>query len=255
MSEDKQLSFMQHLNELRSCLFKSVIGLLAAMFICFTLVFYFKEFVFQLFTGPALARVPELNIVFTEVTEMMGTYVKVSFYLALALSLPYIFYQGIGFVRPALTRSERLYVYIMLPSVAVFFLAGAAFAYFVLIPPAFEFLLSFGDDIAEPMIRVGNYVAILSKLIFWIGICFEIPVVMFFLARVGIVTPKWLAKYRKAFYIAGFVLGAIITPTMDPVNQTLVAVPIILLYELGIILARIAQRKRSQSEENAAAAA
>lgn len=255
MSEDKQVSFMQHLADLRSCLFRSVIGLLVTMVICFTLVFYFKEFIFQLFTGPALERIPELNIVFTEVTEMMGTYVKVSFYLALALALPYVLYQGIMFVRPALTRSERLYVYIMLPAIAIFFLAGVAFAYFILIPPAFEFLLKFGDNIAEPMIRVGNYVSILSKLIFWIGVCFEIPVLMFFLAKIGVVTPQWLAKYRKIFYIGAFVLGAIITPTMDPVNQSLVAVPVILLYEFGIILARIAQRSRRKEDAESTAPA
>ena len=116
----------------------------------------------------------------------------------------------------------------------------------------FEFLLSFGDNIAEPMIRVGNYVSILSKLIFWIGICFEIPVLLFFLARIGVVTPQWLAKYRKIFYIGAFVLGAIITPTMDPVNQSLVAVPVILLYEFGIILARIAQRSRRKEDAESA---
>jgi len=248
MNNTKQLTFMGHLKELRSCLFRSVIALLVAVIICFSAVYYFKDFVFSIFTRPALERVPELPIVFTEVTEMMGPFVKVAFFLSVALALPYIVYQFIVFIRPALTRPERLYTYIMLPAITLFFLAGAAFAYFVLLPPAFEFLLTFGDEIAEPLIKVGNYISILSKLIFWIGICFEIPVIMFFLSKIGIVKPEWLAKYRKIAYIGAFVLGAIITPTMDPVNQSLVAVPIIFLYEFGILLSRLARRNKAVVE-------
>ena len=96
------------------------------------------------------------------------------------------------------------------------------------------------------MIKIGNYVSILTRLIFWIGVCFEIPLVMFFLTKIGVVKPEWLAKYRRWAYVAAFILGAIITPTFDPVNQSLVAVPIIFLYELGILLSKLAQRKRAQ---------
>ena len=174
----------------------------------------------------------------------MGTYIKVTLYLAIALALPFIIYQIVLFIRPALTKRERGYLYILLPSVLILFAAGTVFAYYVLLPPAFNFLLTFGSDIAEPMIKVGNYVSILTKLIFWIGICFEIPLILYFLTKIGIIKPEWLTKYRRFAYVAAFILGAIITPTFDPVNQTIVAIPIIFLYEFGILLSRLAGRKK-----------
>ena len=134
----------------------------------------------------------------------------------------------------------------MLPSVFLLFGMGVVFAYFVLLPPALKFLFTFGSDIATPMIRVENYISVLTKLLFWIGICFEIPLVMFFLTKIGVLKPEWLSKYRRLAYILAFVLGAIITPTFDPLNQSLVAVPVILLYEFGFLLSKLAQRQKTR---------
>lgn len=246
MSDEQKLTFLGHLVELRSCLFRSIIALIIALFICFGITYYFKDFIFGILTNPAIGQVPDLSIIFTEVTEMMGTYIKVTLYAAVALILPFIIYQTVTFVRPALTKQERSYLYLFLPLVLIMFAAGAVFAYFILLPPAFNFLLTFGEGIAEPMIKVGNYVSVLTKLIFWIGICFEIPLVLFFLTKIGVVKPEWLSKYRRFAYVAAFILGAIITPTFDPVNQTLVAVPIIFLYEIGILLSKLARRKKKE---------
>jgi sec-independent protein translocase protein TatC len=236
MSDEKQLTLMGHLKELRSCLTRSVIALLIAL----PISFYAAKYVFDILMKP----VPGIQLIYTEITEMLGTYAKVTLIIAIILTLPYIVYQAVLFVRPALTTRERNYVYIMLPAIALCFLIGATFAYFFLIPPALQFLFTFGSDIAEPMIKVGNYVSVLTNLLFWIGLCFEIPVIIFFLSQIGIVKPQWLSKFRKAAYIIAFVIGAIITPTFDPVNQSLVAVPIIVLYEFGIILSRIARHKK-----------
>lgn len=236
MSDDKQLSFMGHLKELRSCLTRSVIALVVAI----PISFYAAKYVFDILMKP----VPGIKLIYTEVTEMLGTYAKVTLIIAVILTLPFIVYQLVMFVRPALTKQERNYVYIMLPAIAICFLIGATFAYFVLLPPALQFLFTFGSDIAEPMIKVGNYVSVLTNLLFWIGLCFEIPIVIFFLAKIGIVRTQWLTKFRKAAYIIAFIIGAVITPTFDPVNQSLVAIPIIILYEFGIILSRIARRKK-----------
>jgi sec-independent protein translocase protein TatC len=188
--------------------------------------------------------VPGIKLVYTEITEMLGTYFKVMLVIALILVLPYLTYRIVHFVRPALTENERRYVYVLLPTVVICFLIGAAFAYFVLLPPALNFLFTFGSDIAEPMIKVGNYVSVVTTLLFWIGICFEIPIIMFFLTKIGIIQPKWLSKFRKGAYLIAFILGAFITPTSDPVNQALVAIPIIVLYEFGIILAKLAKRNK-----------
>jgi len=239
MSNERELTFTGHLREFRSCLLKSVIALIIAL----PVSFFITKKVFDVLMRP----VPGLELVYTEVTEMLGTYIKVALYSSVVLVLPFIVYQVVIFIRPALTKQERSYLYLLLPSVSLFFVAGAAFAYFILLPPAFNFLLTFGSDIAEPMIRVQNYISVLTKLIFWIGMCFEIPVVLFFLTKIGVVKPEWLAKYRRAAYVMAFVLGAIITPTFDPVNQTLVAIPIIFLYELGILLSKLALRKKMAS--------
>lgn len=237
MSDETKLTFMGHLRELRSCLLRSVIALIIALPISF---FIAKE-IFNVLMHPA----PGLELVYTEITEMLGTYIKVTLYSAVVLTLPFIIYQAVMFIRPALTKRERSYLYILLPSVSLFFIAGATFAYFILLPPALNFLLTFGSDIAEPMIKVGNYISVLTKLIFWIGLCFEIPLILFFLTKIGIVTPEWLAKYRRLAYVVAFILGAIITPTFDPINQSLVAIPIIFLYEIGILLSKLARRKKT----------
>jgi len=110
------------------------------------------------------------------------------------------------------------------------FLGGVAFGYFIQIPPATKFLITFGSEIATPQIKIGNYISIVSRLLVAIGLVFEMPVVTTFLSRLGIITPKWLANKRKVAIIFAFILGAIITPTFDPINQTLVAAPLIILY-------------------------
>jgi len=243
MSSETKHTFMGHLREFRSCLLRSVIALLIAL----PISFFLANNVFYILMQP----VPGLELVYTEVTEMLGTYIKVSLYSALILTLPFIVYQAVIFVRPALTRKEKNYLYIMLPSVFLLFIAGAVFAYFVLLPPALKFLFTFGGDIATPMIRVENYISVLTKLIFAIGMCFEIPLVMFFLTKIGVLKPEWLSKYRRLAYISAFVLGAIITPTFDPLNQSLVAVPIILLYEFGALLSKLARRQKTDIASSA----
>lgn len=242
MNDEARLTFMGHLGELRSRLLRIVIALLVALPIAFLIA----NKIFDVLMYP----VPGLQLVYTEITEMLGTYIKVTLYAAVVLTLPFIIYQMVMFIRPALTKRERNYLYVLLPSVLLSFVTGATFAYFILLPPALNFLLTFGGEIAEPMIKVGNYIAVLTKLIFWIGMCFEIPLLLYFLTKIGIVEPEWLAKYRRFAYVLAFILGAIITPTFDPVNQTLVAVPIVVLYEIGILLSKLARRKKVDFASN-----
>ena len=152
------------------------------------------------------------------------------------------------FVSPGLKSSEKKYLYILMPVSVLVFIVGSLFGYFVLFPPAVKFLLTFGSDIATPMIRIGNYVGLMLSLLFWMGVVFEIPIVLFFLARVGIVTSKLLSRNRKWAIVGAFILGAIITPTLDPVNQILVALPIVVLYEFGIVLSKLGTKIRSSSD-------
>ena len=133
----------------------------------------------------------------------------------------------------------------ILPWIALMFAGGVLFGYFILLPPATKFLISWGSEIATPQIRIGNYISIVTRLLLAIGLVFEMPVVTTFLARLGVVKSKWLAKKRKVAVIFAFILAAIITPTFDPLNQSLVALPLVVLYELSIWLAKIVQKKES----------
>jgi len=236
MSEDKKQSILVHLQELRRRLIRSIIAVAIATVIAFV----FHEWIFYILKLPAEG----LNLIFIEMTEMVGTIMKVCLIAGIILAMPYLVYEGIMFVSPALTSKEKKYVYLVLPWIALMFLGGVAFGYFILIPPATKFLISFGADIASPEIRVGNYISVVARLLLAIGIVFEMPVITTFLARLGVLKPKWLSDHRKAAIIFAFILAAIITPTFDPINQSLVAIPLIVLYEMSIWLARLVQKRQ-----------
>ena len=237
-----ELSLNGHLLELRRRMVISAV----ALFICTIIAFVFHRLIFEILMVPAMGfeSLRDNRLIFTQVTEMIGITMKISLMGGLALSLPIILYQAVLFVSPGLMPREKRYLYALFPGAIISFGAGVSFGYFVLLPPALNFLLTFGSDIAEPMIRVGNYINIVITLLFWLGISFEAPLVMFFLSKIGIITPRVLAKQRRYALVVAFILGALITPTFDPINQSLVAIPIILLYELGIWLARLARLGR-----------
>jgi len=238
MSDDKKLTILGHLLELRKRLIKSVI----AVAITTLISFIFAKQIFYILILPAEG----INLIFIEMTEMIGTYMKVCLASGIILAMPYIVFQFIMFVSPALTRKEKKYVYLVLPWIALMFAAGVAFGYFILIPPATKFLITFGSDIATPQIKIGNYISIVTRLLLAIGLVFEMPVITTFLARLGVITPKWLSDKRKMAVIFAFILAAIITPTFDPLNQSLVAIPLVILYEMSIWLAKLVQRRKPE---------
>jgi len=188
----------------------------------------------------------DINLIYIEMTEMIGTYMRVSLASGIILAMPYLIYQVVMFVSPALTRKEKKHVYLILPWVTLMFIGGVVFCYFILVPPATKFLITFGSDIATPQIKIGNYISIITRLLVAIGLVFELPVLTTFLARIGVITPKWLANKRKLAIIFAFILAAIITPTFDPINQSLVAIPLIILYEMSIWLAKLVYRGKKE---------
>lgn len=239
-TNDKQMTFTGHLAELRQRLIKSVIALV----ITTTIAFIFARYIFEFLIQPAP---DDISLIYIEMTGMIATYFKVALMGGLVLAMPILVYQGIMFVSPALTRREKKYVYMALPWITLMFLAGFAFGYFVLLPPATNFLLSFMTDVARPEIKIDNYVSIVTRLLVAIGVVFEMPVIITFLARLGIVKPEMLSRRRRWAIVVAFILAAIITPTFDPINQSLVAIPLIILYEMSIWLAKIAYRKRAEA--------
>ena len=225
-----------HLEELR----RRLIVCLAAVAIGIFVAFIFADQLFSILIRPA----GSISLIFVEVTEMLGTYMQVCLIGGIMIAMPVLVYELIAFVSPALTPREKRYVWIVLPLIILMFAGGVLFGYFVLIPPAMQFLLSFGANIATPQIRIGNYISLVSRLLLAIGLVFELPVITTFLARLGILSSKWLAAQWKWAVILAFVLGAVITPTLDPVNQTLVALPLIILFLLSILLARLVEKRK-----------
>jgi len=181
--------------------------------------------------------------VFTDPLEFVSIAMRVSLVSGLVLASPVLLYEIIMFAGPGLTKRERRFVFAFMPAALLSFTVGAAFAYYVLFPPAFTFLLSFGSDVATPMIRIGSLINLVVMLMFWMGMIFEIPIVLFFLARMGIVNAARLRRYRRYVVVVAFIMGAVVTPTMDPINQSIVAGSVVLLYELGILLAWIGGKR------------
>ena len=245
MSSDKKLTILGHLGELRKRLIRGLI----VVAITSILSFIFREQIFGILISPVqdISQDINFNLIFVEMTEMIGTVMKMSLVSGIMLAMPYLIYEFIIFVSPALTRKEKRYVYLILPWIALMFAGGVIFSYFILVPPATKFLITWGSNIATPQIKIGNYISIVTRLLLAVGLVFEMPVVTTFLTRLGIITPKWLSDKRKLAIVFAFILAAIITPTFDPLNQILVAIPLIVLYEMSIWLAKLVYRKRSQA--------
>ena len=241
----REFSILEHLAELRRRVLISVLALIVGAGVAFC---FFRQIIDLLVRPARDLDAGTGQLVFIEVTELLTTSVKVSLVAGFVLAMPVILYQVIMFVVPGLTGREKRYLLGFLPAVLLAFMAGVAFGYFVLTPPALHFLLTFGADVATPFIRVSNIVNLMIRLLFWMGISFETPLVMYLLAQIGLVNARMLGRFRRYWVVVAFILGAIITPTVDPVNQALVAVPLLVLYELGVFLARLASRGRTTTE-------
>jgi len=238
----KQMTFLGHLTELRQRLIRSLIALVITTIISAV----FARHIFNFLTKPAPE---EIKLIFIEMTEMLGTYFTVSLTGGLVLAMPFLVYQVIMFLSPALTKREKRYVYLVLPWITLMFIGGVAFAYFLLAPPAARFLVGFGSDIAEPTIKIGNYLWTITRLLIAVGLVFEFPFIVTVLARLGIVKPQWLSSKRRYALVGVFILAAVATPP-DPVTQLLLAAPLILLYEISILLAKVAYRKRMEADSD-----
>lgn len=234
-SIDKPMSLIKHLEELRDRLIKSAVSVALMT----ALSFLFIEGIMGILID--LAGTHTVQAI--DPTETFGTYLQVAFTTGIGLSIPLIIYQILRFFSPGLKRNERRALYISLPFIALAFAAGATFCYFVVLPSALDFLLSFGDPRILKQVSLTKFVSFVSSFILAVGVSFEMPIFVFLLAKLGIANHKKLASWRKYALLASFVLAALITPTPDPVNQAMVGVPLFLLYELGVQLSRFARKK------------
>ncbi len=232
MAEEGQLTIIQHLEELRDRLIRSVIALTVTTLFSFIFAKQFLQLLVAPMGGtPPVSSSPTTNIV---------VFTKVSLISGVALAMPFLVYQLISFIAPGLKRQEKKYLFLILPGATISFVVGVAFAYFVMLPTTIPFLKGFLGDIIQPNWFVDKYISFVTSLLLGVGLSFETPLLIFFLAKLGIVTPAALSSNRKYAVLVIAVLAAVITPTPDPFNMILVMVPLVLLYEIGILLSKLA---------------
>jgi len=231
--EEKEMTIWDHLGELRNRLFIALISLVVTTLISFI----FADRFVNLLTIPIGGL---QNLIAIEVTENISVFMKVSLLSGFILALPFILYELLAFVMPGLTDSERRWVIIAIPLASVFFLIGVAFCYFVMLPAAIPFLVSFLGVKTTP--RLSNYIGFVTNMMFWIGVSFELPLLVFVLAKLKILTAKMLARQWRLAVVVIAIIAAVVTPTPDPVNMSLLMAPLFTLYGLSIFFAYLARR-------------
>ena len=234
------MSFLEHLEELRKRLLRSVVAIAAA----FALSLTYSRQILDFFLAPIRPFLGEQKPVFLELAEPFMLYMKVSFLVALFLASPFVLYQVWAFIRPGLYARERRYALPFVVFATFFFLAGGAFGYYVGFPAASRFLLGMAQGFT-PALRVSSLFSFESKIVLGMGLVFELPTVIYFLARLGLITAGFLWRNLKYAVLIIFVIAALITPTPDVVTQCLFAGPMIILYLIGILVAHLFGRERA----------
>jgi sec-independent protein translocase protein TatC len=240
---DKELSLVQHLGEFRNRLMVASI----AVVITTAISFLFAQEIIKLLILPAgpgpdgeLRKLASFGP-----TENFTTYMRVALFSGIALAMPVILYEIYAYIDPALHPNERRFALTAGPFILLLFIGGMAFCYFLVLPNALEFLLGFAPEVFENQLRASEYIGFVTTFILGLGIIFEMPVLIYALIRVGAVQRSWLAKQRRYFFLLSFVVAAIATPTPDPFNQAIVAIPIYLLFEVGLFLGRFGGARRA----------
>ena len=236
---EREMPFLDHLEELRWRLLKSVISVFVMMVICF----FFSDYILELLLYPGKQIEPPVPLQVLKVQTVFIIKLEIALVAGIIFSLPVIFYQLWQFLMPGLLVGERKLVPVIVFFSVLCFLAGGAFAYFIIIPYALQFFLSLAPIDIQNNIALDFYIGFLLRLIFVFGIVFELPMLSLVLSKIGLITPEFMRKYRKYAIVSAFILGAILTPP-DPTTQVLLAFPIVILYEVSIYIAKIFGTKR-----------
>ena len=233
------LTIGEHLTEARQRL--TIAALTVVLATVVTLIF--TNDILDFLTEPARDADPDFRPIFTELLGFVGAYFKIGLLIGIAAAMPMVLYQGFMFINPGLEPQERRWLLPIVLLASLSFAGGGAFAFYVAWPPALDFLLDFGDNIADPQIRISNYIDMLTRFVFWTGIVFETPLVLMGFGWLGLVTARRLVKAWRWAIIGSFVIAAFITPSIDPVTQAAVAIPLIFLYGLGILLVKLVEKR------------
>jgi sec-independent protein translocase protein TatC len=235
-----RMSFLEHLEELRVRLIRAILAVVAAVAICY----YWAQPIFRFMTEPLRKAYPDIKFIYTEPTEAFMLYVKAAFFAGLFVAAPFVLYQLWAFISPGLYKHEKAYVVPFILFGTIFFVGGGLFGHYVLFPATFQFLGQYAGEDMSFLPRVTEYFSFYFWFVIGLGIVFQLPVVIFVLARIGLVTPGFLMRQFKWAVLAAFIIAAVITPSADMVNQTLLALPMIGLYLIGVGVAWVFGRPR-----------
>ncbi len=242
--ESSRMPFLAHLEELRQRLVRSAI----AVGVCFIGTYIFKEELYAGLAKPLKAAMPpEAKLIYTAPAEAFFTYLKIALLAAIVLACPVIFYHLWKFISPGLYKHERKAVWPFVAISSVLFITGTVFCYAMVFPYAFQFFMSFATDDIVPMLSLKQYLSFSATLLFAFGVIFEMPLVLVFLGRLGVVSSGALKRKRKFAILIMFVAGAMFTPP-DVVTQVMMAMPLIVLYEISIYLVMGTEKKRAQRQ-------
>lgn len=231
--QDGNMSVTKHLEELR----KRLIHAIVAIVIGSCCSYFFIEDIIDYLT------LPVGKLYYLQPAEAFFTYIKVAILGGLLLALPFVFYEAWSFILPALTLSERTIFSFLVPFSVILFLLGISFSFFFVLPLGLKFFLGFGNENLSPLISLGKYFDFVLAFILPFGIIFELPLIVIVFAKLGLLKSSFLASKRKIFIFLSFVVGAVVSPTPDIFSQTMIAVPMILLYEISLFIVRFILRK------------
>jgi sec-independent protein translocase protein TatC len=246
MNEEKELPFLEHLAELRDCLSKTLIGI----FICAAFSFAYAENIFHFLCAPLLEFFGTAELIGTGPAEAFLVKLKTAVVAGLLFAAPLSFFQLWKFISPALHENERRNSIPFVILSTAFFLSGVSFCFFLVLPYAFQFFYGEFTSIGvAPRLRIGEYLSFLIRMVLVFGLVFEMPVLSYFLSRMGILTHHWLIKHARISIVGVFIVAAILTPP-DIATQFLLAVPLILIYGLCISIAYVVSNKRAEQKAN-----
>ncbi len=238
-TDPKEMSFFDHIEELRKRLLIALVSLAVGV----TVSLFFGEKAVAILTLP-IGGLDKLQSI--EITENIGVYMRVSLLMGVILAFPMVIYQLLLFILPGLNICEKRSVLMAIPFATLFFVGGVAFAYFVMLPAALPFLINFLGVTTNP--RLSSYISFITDLLFWIGVVFELPLLVYVIARFGLLTPKSMLKYWRQAIVIIAILAAVITPTVDPVNMSLMMIPLVGLYFISVLFAWFANRSRNRQD-------
>jgi sec-independent protein translocase protein TatC len=239
-ADPDKMTFLEHLDELRVRLVHSAVALCVGFGICWN----FREQIFHVLTAPLRVYDPNVKFIYTGPSEALMLYMKMAFFVGIFVASPYLLYQVWAFISPGLYPHEKAYALPFIVMGTIFFAAGAAFGHFYLFPVTFRFLGTFGGQDMQFLPKIDEYYSFYSWFLLGLGAVFQLPVLILILARIGLVTPRFLLRQWKWAIVGAFVIAAIVTPTPDVVNQTLLALPMIGLYLFGVLVAWLFGRPR-----------